>query len=101
MQEATNLLTTILAIISPISAMVVAWLAFGRNKKQDAQETAGSLATMQSDIGYIKAGNDDIKRQLRDQDKRVAEISERTIRNEDGLRRASARLDKLEKHAGF
>lgn len=101
MEDAMNLLTTILAIVSPISAMIVAWLAFGRNKKQDTQEAAGSLAMMQSDIGYIKAGNDDIKRQLRDQDKRVAETSERSIRNEDGLRRANARLDKLEKHAGF
>ena len=93
-------LTEILAIVSPISAMLIAWLAFGRNRKQDTQEAASSLATMQSDIGYIKAGNDDIKRQLSDQDKQVREVAERSIRNEDELRRVNARLAKLENHAG-
>lgn len=94
-------LTDILAILSPISAMLIAWIAFGRNKRQDTQEAASSLATMQSDIGYIKAGNDDIKRQLRDQDKRLTETVERSIRNEDELRRVNARIQRLENHAGL
>lgn len=94
-------LTDILAIVSPISAILIAWIAFGRNKRQDTQEAASSLATMQSDIGYIKAGNDDIKRQLRDQDKRLAETVERSIRNEDELRRVNARIQRLENHAGL
>lgn len=94
-------LMTILAIVSPISSIMIAWLGFGRNKQHDTQDAATTLAMIQSDIGYIKAGNDDIKRQLRDQDKRVTEISDRSIRNEDELRRVNARINKLEKHAGF
>ena len=90
----------VLAVASPLVSILFAWLAFGRNRKQDAQEAASSLATMQSDIGYIKAGNDDIKRQLSDQDKQVREVAERSIRNEDELRRVNARLAKLENHAG-
>lgn len=90
----------VLAVASPLVSILFAWLAFGRNRKQDTQEAASSLATMQSDIGYIKAGNDDIKRQLSDQDKQVREVAERSIRNEDELRRVNARLAKLENHAG-
>ena len=95
-----DILVSVLAVVSPVASIIFAWLTFGRNRKHDTQEAASSLAMMQSDIGYIKAGNDDIKRQLSDQDKQVREVAERSIRNEDELRRVNARLTKLENHAG-
>lgn len=93
-----DILVSILAIASPVASILFAYLAFGRSRKQDAQEAAGSLATMQSDIGYIKAGNDDIKRQLGTQEQNIADMRERLTRVEVSAERAHNRLNRLEKH---
>jgi peptidoglycan hydrolase CwlO-like protein len=85
-----------LAIVSPISAMVVAWLAFGRNRRRDNQEAGAGIATMQSDIGYIKAGNDDIKSQLEDISGQVTQLRERITSVEASAKQAHHRIDRLE-----
>ena len=94
----TDILVSVLAVVSPVASIIFAWLTFGRNRKQDAQDAAGSLAMMQSDIGYIKAGNDDIKRQLEAQEKNMDEVRERLTRVEVSAERAHNRLNRLEKH---
>lgn len=93
-----DVLVSVLAIASPIASIIFAWLTFGRNRKHDTQEAAGSLAMMQSDIGYIKAGNDDIKRQLEAQEKNLNDMRERLSRVEVSAERAHNRLNRLEKH---
>lgn len=95
MQEATSLLTTILAIISPISAMVVAWLAFGRNKKQDAEADSARSATVLVELGTIKGGVQDIRDEQKAQNKVNIEMFQRLTAVEESAKQAHKRIDRL------
>lgn len=55
---------TVLAILSTISTMIIAWLGWGRNHKRDAAADSAAIATMQASISQIGARVDDILRKL-------------------------------------
>ncbi len=72
-----EIILTAALTISPIVSVVIAWLAFRRNSKNDTKEEAKELGEMKSDLAYIKAGIDDLKSNDRDKDKRLDTMSEK------------------------
>ncbi len=50
---------------------------------------------LKSDIKYIKSGVDDIKIDLKVQEKRVNELSERVTRIEESAKQAHKRIDEI------
>ena len=50
-----------------------------------------------SDIGYIKAGVDDLKRDTKDNSKRINILIERISRNEESTKQAHKRIDEVNK----
>lgn len=77
-------------------AISVSTFLIGRvtaNKQEG--EKSGYLA---SDIGYIKAGIDDLKTEIRAIKIEVAEMNTRVIRLEEQSRNAFARIEILESH---
>ena len=88
--------TAVVAAISPVSAILVAWMALGRNQRHDAQKDAATLSGIQSDIGYIKSGNDQIKGQLHELTGQINDIRERVAGIEASVKQAHLRIDHLE-----
>lgn len=85
----------ILGIVSSVCAIVFGYLAFFRNRKKDDTEEGKSAGTMLSDIGYIKAGVDDIKTEQKEQRKTNIEVVSRLTAVEESTRQAHKRIDEI------
>ncbi len=89
---AINLLCTIggMAI-----SFVFSWLTFRQRDKADAKAEAKSDGALASDVGYIKAGIDDLKRDNRDTHHTLENYNERITRCEESCKQAHHRIDEL------
>jgi len=77
------------------AAVVVATFMIGRfTAKQSEGQAAGMLA---SDLGYIKAGLDDIKRKQEQQEANHVEMMTRLATVEASAKQAHHRIDKHDK----
>ena len=85
----------ILGIISSVCAIVFGYLAFFRNRKKDDTEEGKSAGTMLSDIGYIKAGVNDIKTEQKEQRKTNIEVVSRLTAVEESTKQAHKRIDEI------
>ena len=80
---------TIISVIAAISGIIFGAAAFARNKRDDNREDG----SYRSDIGYIKASMDDIKRKL---DKQYLDLVTRLTAVESSAKQAHHRIDRLE-----
>lgn len=64
-----------------------------KNYKTDGQDKG----VMLTELGYIKAGIDDIKREQRDQEGRHNSLAERVTRVEESAKQAHLRINRMEK----
>ena len=85
----------VLGIVSTVCAIVFGYLAFFRNRKKDDTEEGKSAGTMLSDIGYIKAGVDDIKTEQKEQRKTNIEVVSRLTAVEESTKQAHKRIDEI------
>ena len=60
-----------LSVVSTICAIVFGYVAFARNGKKDVADEAKSDATVLTEIGYIKANTDEIRRSKRNSERRT------------------------------
>ncbi len=91
-----SILCTVLSLTFAVLGYLVAYLTFQRNKKKDDVAEGQSKGAMASDIGYIKASVDDIKREIADQKRTVGEHGERLTRVEESTKQAHKRIDGIE-----
>lgn len=85
----------ILGIVSSVCAIVFGYMAFFRNRKKDDTEEGKTAGTMLSDIGYIKAGVDDIKTEQKEQRKTNIEVVSRLTAVEESTKQAHKRIDEI------
>lgn len=85
----------ILGIVSSVCAIVFGYLAFNRNRKKDETDEGKNVGTMLSDLGYIKAGVDEIKAEQKDQRKTNIDIERRLTSVEESTKQAHKRIDEL------
>ena len=78
------LLTTIITLVAVVRQT--------KGRERNEGHERGSVA---SDIGYIKAGVDDLKRESRETRSTVSDISERITRVEESTKQAHKRIDEL------
>jgi len=78
-----------IGLIATICAIIFGYAAFRRNQKRD-NENEGSL---KSDIGYIKAGIDDLKKQQDKSDERYINLVCKVAEVETSTKQAHKRLD--------
>lgn len=90
-------ISTIFGIAGTVSAIVFAILAFRRNAKSDDTESGKQSGVVLTEIGYIKAGVDDIKRKQDRQDEQHIEVVERLSAVESSAKQAHHRIDAIEK----
>lgn len=95
-----SILCTVLSLVFAALGYLVAYLTFQRNKKKDDTAEGQNKGVMMSDIGYIKAGVDDLKRETADQRRTVGELGERVTRVEESTKQAHKRIDGVEERLG-
>ena len=93
MEEAT--VGFICSVVFGALGFLIAYFTFQRNKKKDNVEEGQSRGVMASDIGYIKAGVDDLKRETRETRSAVGELNERVTRVEESCKQAHHRIDEI------
>lgn len=77
---------------------LIAYLTFARSKHKADEEEGQSKGVIASDIGYIKAGVDDLKREGRETRISVNNLSERVTRCEESCKQAHRRIDEIHAH---
>lgn len=83
----------IITALSVLISFIFSSLAYKRNIKNDTRNESETKGVLQSDIGYIKAGIDDLKRENKAVNIRLDSISERLTRVEESCKQAHKRID--------
>ena len=85
----------ILGIVFGAAGVVISCVTITRSKRKDDTEDGQSKGIIASDVGYIKAGIDDLKRETRDTRTSVNNLSERVTRCEESCKQAHHRIDEI------
>ena len=88
---------TIVAIVGGIAGVLFGLVTLFRNKKQDDTQQGRESGTVLSDLGYIKAGVDEIKSEQKEQRKTNIEFITRLSAVEESTKQAHKRIDELKR----
>ena len=94
----TPSLVAICTVASGMAGLLVSLASFLWKRRRSSAEDGKSKGIIASDIGYIKAGVDDLKREIRDMRSTVSELSERISRCEESCKQAHRRIDEWWDH---
>ena len=92
-----DIVTTIalFSLISGALGVYISWIAFQRQRKKDSESDGKDRGYLASDIGYIKAGVDDLKRESRDTRSDVEHLAIDVARCEESCKQAHKRIDEV------
>lgn len=86
-----------LGVISAIVGLVIGFLTFSRNRDKDVRNDASESAVIRTKLDNINSGVESIRIDIKANERRVSELSERVIRVEESSKQAHKRLDNLTK----
>lgn len=84
--------TTIVGVVGTAATIIAAFLGYRKGVKQDG---AGE-GSLRSDVGYIKAGVDDVKSELKEQRDKHFALAGKVVEIDASVRSAHKRIDGLE-----
>lgn len=87
----------IVTMVAGIAGIVFGLVTLFRNKKADDNNEGRESGTVLPDLGYIKAGVDEIKAEQKDQRKTNLEFIARLTAVEESAKQAHKRIDELKK----
>lgn len=77
--EIFSAITALIAAIGVICSIIFGWLAFGRNKVKDSNDTSAKLARIESDISYIKEMLNEQKSWEKDVEMRIRTLETKKV----------------------
>lgn len=86
-----------IGVVCSVVGAVVGILGFIRFYKKDTQEEASCNTKLGIDMEYIKRGVDDIRLDIKAQDRKISDVIERVVRVEESTKSAHHRIDGLER----
>ena len=95
-----ELTLSLVGMVSSISSVIFAFLAFRRNSKSDQRNEGKNEGVMFSDIGYIKACVERVEKNLTKVDERYQNILERISKLEETVVNVTKRVDEIYKLDG-
>ena len=95
-----EIFTTAFGVLGTGCAIVFGIAAFRRNNKTDNTAEGKKDGVLLTEIGYVKAGIDDIKRKQEKEDDRHVQVVSRLTAVEAPAKQANQRLDSLESKIG-
>lgn len=91
----SDLVFSIIAAVVGIVGTLFGFVSFFRNKKFDDKDEGEKNGILYTEVGYIKAGIDDLKRDNRELRNDIQELHDRIVRNEESCKQAHKRIDTL------
>jgi septal ring factor EnvC (AmiA/AmiB activator) len=95
-----SVLVPVLSVLCTVLSLIVGFLTFNRNRDKDVKNDASESAVIKTKLDTISSGIDSIRIDIKANEKRVSELSERLIRNEESVKSAHKRIDKIEDKGG-
>lgn len=86
---------TVLSAISMACAIAFGYSAFKSRRKKEDSDAGHDRGVLLSEVGYIKAGVDDLKREHRETAAKLLDLNQRLTRVEESVKMAHKRLDEL------
>lgn len=86
----------IIGIIGGVAAVLFGYAAFRRNTKTDEKQEGKESGAVMTELGYVKAGIDDIKQSQKEAAKQHIEVITRLTAVESSAKQAHHRIDRLE-----
>ncbi|REJ29314.1 hypothetical protein [Caldibacillus debilis] len=90
-------MTVEVGIVVAVLSLIIAFQSYSLNKtkliKNDGQESA----ELKAELGYIRKGVDDIRIDLKANEKQMIALGERITRVEESSKQAHKRIDNLER----
>ena len=87
--------TAIIGVVCSIIGVLTTLWTINRNKTEDVKRDTKEDAVLSTKLDYISRGVDDIRLDIKAQDKRIADIGNRLIRVEESTKSAHHRIDEL------
>lgn len=95
------MLTIVFGVISAVCCIftvIFGLVALFRNKKSDDAKEGKEAGIVLTELGYIKAGVDDLKKDKREMRNEMQELHDNVTRLDESCKQAHKRIDKLEKY---
>jgi hypothetical protein len=100
-------MTIEIGVVLSILSLIIAFQGYALNKQKQVQDKskaetneaktdAKESAEIKAQLGYISKGVDDIRIDLKANEKQIGALGERVTRIEESAKQAHKRLDKLE-----
>ncbi|ASN68309.1 hypothetical protein 10S11_47 [uncultured Caudovirales phage] len=90
-------MTIEIGLICTILGAAIGYLTYKRNSNKDLQEGASRQTAVDTKLDYISKGVDDIRIDIKTQDKRITDLAEKVVRIEESTKSAHHRLDGIMK----
>lgn len=87
---------TLIGLLVGMSGVVFGYLNYKRFCKKDIAEESIDSGELKADINYIRRGVEDIRIDMKAQEKRFGELTERVARVEERAKSAHHRIDGIE-----
>ena len=84
------------SILIAALGVIISFAVFSRNKAKDDKNEGQQFGVICTEMGYIKAGIDDIKAEQKEQRHINVETGERLAKVEASAKQAHLRLDRIE-----
>lgn len=93
----TQILVPVLSTLCVVTTAIIGFLTFSRNRDKEVKSDASESAVIKTKLDNISSGIDSIRIDIKANEKRVSELSERLIRVEESSKQAHKRLDNFER----
>lgn len=89
--------TISIALACTVIGAVISYATFQRNRGNDIRADTREEAETKTKLEYISKGVDDIRIDIRTQQRDIHELKERVIKNEASVKSAHKRIDDMER----
>ena len=89
--------TISIALVCTIVGAVISYATFQRNRGHDIRADTREEAETRTKLEYISKGVDDIRIDIKTQQRDIHELKERIIKNEASIKSAHKRIDEMER----
>ncbi|MCP1124551.1 hypothetical protein NKR74_14770 [Bacillus sp. 3103sda1] len=93
-------MTIEIGVLIAILSLAISYFAYSLNRTKSIKLDGQQSAEMKAELGYIRKGVDDIRIDLKANEKQMIALGERITRVEESSKQAHKRIDTLEKEMG-
>lgn len=86
-----------LGVLIAVGGFLISYLTYQLNKQKEVKTDTAQDAQIKAQLDYIGKGVDDIRIDLKANERQIGQLGERVTRVEESAKQAHKRLDNLEK----